>query len=117
MSFRNFEEFWPFYIGEHRSPINRALHYFGTGLGYSIAVAAAATLKPWLIPLGLACGYGPAWVGHFIIEKNRPATFKHPLWSFRGDARMLRLFLTGRMGAEFARLEQQQFRHPDVAAN
>jgi hypothetical protein len=111
MAFRDFEEFWPFYVGEHRSPINRALHYFGTAFGYSLAAMAAWEQNPWFIPLALACGYGPAWVGHFIVERNRPATFQHPIWSFRGDARMLRYFLTGRMSREFARLEAQGFQH------
>ncbi len=116
MSFRNFEEFWPFYVGEHRSTLNRGLHYLGTGLGYSLAVAAAVLAKPILVPLALVCGYGPAWVGHFVVEKNRPATFKYPGWSFRGDARMLRYFHTGRMGAEYARLEKAGFRHDPGAS-
>ncbi len=115
MAFRNFEEFWPFYVGEHRRRETRALHYVGTGLGYSALAAALVTANPMLVPVGLVAGYGPAWVSHFFIEKNRPATFKHPLWSFRGDARMLRLFLTGRMGEEFVRLERAGFRHPDAA--
>ena len=116
MVFQSFEEFWPFYIGEHRKPVTRGLHYVGTGLGYALGVAALVTMNQWLVPAGLLAGYGPAWVSHFFIEHNRPATFKHPLWSFRGDARMLLYFLTGRMGAEFARLEKQGFRYATPAA-
>jgi hypothetical protein len=115
MPIRSFEEFWPFYIGEHRKPATRVLHYIGTAAAYSVGVTAVLTLNPFLIPVGLVAGYGPAWFSHFVIEKNKPASFKHPLYSFLGDAKMLYLGLTGRMGAEFARLEKQGFRHPGAA--
>lgn len=101
---KTFAEFWPYYIGEHRDPTCRGLHYFGTGMAISAAVTAAVTLNPWLILLGFGLGYGPAWVAHFFIEHNRPATFKYPLWSLASDFKMLFLFLTGRMGAEVERL-------------
>ena len=111
-----FEEFWPFYVGEHRNPICRVLHYVGTSVGYSIGAVAILTLNPALIPVALVAGYAPAWIGHFFIEKNKPASFKYPLWSFRGDFRMLTYALTGRMGKEFARLEKSGFRFVPVAA-
>ena len=106
---RNFEEFWPFYMGEHRNPVCRALHYTGTLSGAAIALTGVATLNPFLIPAGLVAGYGPAWVGHFFIEKNKPASFKHPLWSFMGYWKMVSLFLTGRIDAEIARLEKMNY--------
>jgi hypothetical protein len=101
----SFEEFWPYYVAQHLDPVNRALHFLGTSLALA-ALAAAATLSPWwglAVPLA---GYGPAWVGHFAFERNRPATFTYPLWSLRGDFRMFRLMLLGRMGPELERAER-----------
>lgn len=101
---KSFEEFWPFYIGEHRVPICRGLHYVGTSMATSLAVFAVVTGRLWLIPVAAVLGYGPAWVGHFFIENNKPASFKYPLWSFRADYRMLRYALTGKMAGEVTRL-------------
>jgi hypothetical protein len=99
-----FEEFWPFYVGEHKLPLNRALHYAGTTMAVGTVTAAVVTLNPlWLLATPIV-GYGPAWVGHFILEGNRPATFKHPLYSLRGDFRMLKYALQGKMAAEVERL-------------
>ncbi len=101
---RTYREFWPHYVGEHRVPMCRALHYVGTFAGVSLAGFGVATAAPLWIVLGLVCGYGPAWVGHFFVEGNRPATFRYPLWSFVSDFRMLGLAVTGRMGREVTRL-------------
>lgn len=101
--FQTFEDFWPFYLGEHSDPLNRAFHYVGTSMAIGCVSTAVVTLNPlWLVPAPIV-GYAPAWIGHFIIEKNRPATFKHPLWSLRGDFRMLRKFVTGQIDAELAK--------------
>ena len=99
----SFEEFWPFYVAQHSHPVNRALHFLGTSLALA-ALAAAATLgsAAWLVAVPLA-GYGPAWVGHYGFERNRPATFAHPLWSLRGDLRMYRLMWMARMEPELTR--------------
>jgi hypothetical protein len=102
--FHSFEEFWPFYVGEHKDPLNRALHYAGTTMAIGTVAAAALTVNPAWLLLTPVVGYGPAWIGHFVIEGNRPATFKHPLWSLRGDFRMLSYALAGKMGAEIERL-------------
>lgn len=100
----SFEEFWPFYVGEHRSPVNRALHYAGTSMAIGTVGAAAFTLNPtWLI-LTPIVGYGPAWVGHFLIEGNKPASFRHPLWSLRADLKMLGMAVRGKMADEVTRL-------------
>jgi hypothetical protein len=99
-----FEEFWPFYVGEHKDPLNRALHYAGTSMAIGTVVVAAATGNPAWLLLTPIVGYGPAWIGHFVIEGNKPATFKHPVWSLRGDLKMLTLALQGKMGAEVERL-------------
>lgn len=101
---RSFSEFWPFYLGEHRHPTNRALHYLGTGSAYLLLAYLAATGRLHLVPLALVLGYGPAWVGHFFIEQNRPASFRYPLWSFLGDMKMLAYKLSGRMPGELERL-------------
>ena len=100
---KTFDEFWPFYLGEHRKPVTRALHFTGTSLAVLIALGAVAAGRPKLLLLALVCGYLFAWVGHFFVEHNKPATFKYPLWSFRADFRMLGLALTGRLGKELQR--------------
>jgi len=101
--FESFEEFWPFYLGEHAQPTTRGFHYVGTGSALLVIIGAVAGGAFWLLPAALVAGYGPAWVSHFFIEKNKPASFKHPFWSFRGDFRMLGYFLTGRIGGELAK--------------
>lgn len=111
---KSFAEFWPYYIGEHRSPLCRGLHYFGTGMALSTATYAAITANVYLVPLAFVLGYGPAWVAHFFIEHNRPATFKYPLWSLASDFKMLAMFLTGRIGAEVERLYGSRSPGPDA---
>lgn len=101
--FESFEEFWPYYLNEHSDPLNRALHFVGTSAALGCVAASAITMNPLLLAAAPVMGYGPAWVGHFIIEKNRPATFKHPLWSLRGDFRMFRLMATGQLGQHLER--------------
>jgi hypothetical protein len=98
----SYEEFWPYYVSEHMEPVTRRLHVLGTTLVLA-ALAAAVLVDPlWFIAAPLF-GYGFAWVGHFFFEHNRPATFTYPLWSLRGDFRMFRLTLLGRMGPELQR--------------
>jgi len=98
-----FDEFWPFYLREHSRPLTRTLHLTGTSLSLLIIVSALALRRPSLLLAALVCGYAFAWVGHFFVEHNKPATFKHPLWSFRADFRMWALALTGRLGPELQR--------------
>lgn len=102
--YKTFEEFWPYYLGEHSDPVNRKAHQIGTTLALGTVAAAILLRKPAMIPLALVAGYGPAWVGHFIIEKNRPATFTYPLWSLIGDFKMNGMMWTGRLEGELQRL-------------
>ena len=99
-----FEEFWPHYVHAHRHPMNRALHYAGTTAAICSVVTAAATLNPAWLLLTPVAGYGPAWIGHFVFEKNKPATWEYPLWSLRGDFKMYALALRGKMASEVERL-------------
>ncbi|MDB4979847.1 MAG: hypothetical protein JWM82_599 [Myxococcales bacterium] len=102
---RTFEAFWIFYLGEHARPLTRALHLVGSTAGLVCVVGAVAFRTPRLVLVGLAAGYALAWIGHFFVEHNRPATFRHPLWSFRADWKMWAYALTGRLGAELERAE------------
>jgi hypothetical protein len=102
-SIHGFEDFWPHYVRAHRNPANRALHTVGSLLALSTVIGAIATGNPSLLLLAPVVGYGPAWFGHFVLEGNRPATFGHPLYSLRGDGRMLWLSLQGKMAAEVVR--------------
>ena len=96
-TFASFAEFYPFYLAEHSNDTSRRLHYLGSTLVLVILGYALFTQSwSWLLVLPLA-GYGFAWVGHFFFEKNKPATFKYPLYSFMGDWVMLRDALTGRI--------------------
>jgi hypothetical protein len=98
--FASFTEFWPHYLREHSRTETRALHYAGTTLVVALAIGAVASNQLiWLAAIPIV-GYFFAWVGHFALEKNRPATFTHPLWSLAADFRMWFLWLTGRIGPE-----------------
>ena len=96
---KNFEDFWPYYVREHRAAGCRLLHFIGSALGLVCLVSTFVTGNLWFILLGLALGYGFAWVGHFFVERNKPATFQ-------ADWRMWRLMLLGRMREEVERIER-----------
>jgi len=98
--YQSFRQFWPFYLKEHSRPSTRALHYAGTSLVVAIAIMALASGRWWLLLALPVAGYGFAWVAHFAVEKNRPATFTYPLWSLAADFRMWWLWLTGRIDRE-----------------
>jgi hypothetical protein len=103
----NYNEFWDHYVREHSQPLTRVLHFIGTSL--------AIVLLGWFIwrgtwyyfPLCLVVGYAFAWVSHFFVEHNKPATFRFPLWSFISDYKMMWYMLTGRMGAEVERASRE----------
>lgn len=95
--FASFREFYPFYLSEHAHPVSRRLHFVGSCGVLALVAGALITRNAWWLLGALLCGYGFAWVGHFFFEKNRPATFKHPLYSFAGDWVMFKDILTGRI--------------------
>lgn len=96
----NYAEFWPYYLQEHANPQTRHFHYVGTALVITIAVFSLATQR-WLLLLGMpVAGYFFAWISHAFIERNKPATFTHPLWSLVSDFRMFFLWLSGRLDRE-----------------
>jgi hypothetical protein len=114
---QSFEEFWPYYVSQHRNKTNRRLHFVGTTLAMG-CVAASPFVPAALIGAPLA-GYGFAWVGHFGFEKNKPASWLGPkevLWSLRGDLRMWGKMLTGQMDAEVERLEDMHGDATDAVA-
>jgi hypothetical protein len=102
--YRSFEEFWPFYVSQHSKKATRTLHFIGSTLALGAVAAAAVTRRPALLLGAPLAGYGFAWVSHFFVEENKPATFTYPLWSLMGDARMWWMTATGRMDAEADRV-------------
>jgi hypothetical protein len=82
---QSFVDFYPFYLSEHSHRTCRRLHFLGSTLSLICLAIFAVTGKPQYLLYGLLCGYGCAWIGHFVFEKNKPASFKRPLYSFMGD--------------------------------
>ncbi len=97
---KSYKDFWPFYLNEHARPLTRAIHLAGTAGAVALLGAAVVTGNCWLPAAAVAAGYGSAWTAHAFIEKNKPATFKYPLWSLASDFKMLGHFVTGTLGKE-----------------
>ncbi len=85
--FQSFSEFWPFYLSQHQNRVCRWLHVTGTTLAVTWLVLSEGHLGA-RVAVALGIGYGLAWLGHFVFEKNRPATFQYPFYSFLGDIKM-----------------------------
>jgi hypothetical protein len=100
----NYAEFWDFYVREHSKPFTRSLHFIGTSIGLILLVWFVWSGRWYYFPIFLAVGYGFAWFAHLVVEKNRPATFKYPVWSFVSDFRMMWFMITGRMRREVERV-------------
>ena len=96
-TYKSFTAFYPFYLSQHQNITCRRLHFIGscliiTTLVYILLSGAWHLL--FVLPL---LGYGFAWIGHFFFEKNKPATFTYPWYSFLGDWVMFKDTLIGRL--------------------
>ena len=100
----NDEEFWPRYLAAHSDPRTRAMHAAGTIAATTLLVTAAIRRDPWLALAGVVAGYGPAWLSHAFIERNKPETFRAPFRSLAADYRMAYHVLAGSIDAEYERL-------------
>lgn len=96
-AFHSFAEFYPFYLSEHSNRTCRRLHFAGSTLALACLVALVVTANPLWLLAGVLVGYAFAWIGHFGFEKNKPASFKRPLYSFMGDWVMYKDIWTGRI--------------------
>jgi len=96
-AYHSFGDFYPFYLAEHSNPVCRRLHFVGTTIASALIIAAVVTQWWWFTVIALLEGYAFAWAGHFFFEHNKPATFKHPLFSLMGDWRLWWDILCGKV--------------------
>lgn len=100
---QSYREFWPYYLREHAKAETRAVHFAGTAVATLCIAAALVTGHWWFGAAALVGGYAPAWFAHFFIERNRPATFRYPLWSLISDFRMAGAWISGQLELELDR--------------
>jgi hypothetical protein len=93
----SFAEFYPFYLTQHANRTCRRTHFIGSTLALVALAMLAWRGNAWWLLAALLMGYGGAWVGHFVYEKNRPASFAQPLYSLRADWVMYWQMLTGKL--------------------
>ena len=98
--FSNFRDFWPYYLSEHSRHETRLIHIAGTGLSLGLLTLFILFGHWWYLLSAVLAGYGLAWISHVFLERNRPATFTHPIWSLMGDFRMFVLACAGRLNNE-----------------
>lgn len=103
---KNYNEFYHYYLTEHRNIQSRRLHALGSGLGLYFISKAIKKRKPKYLLYSLVSGYSCAWIGHFVFEKNKPATFKQPIYSFISDWRMLSDISRGRISLKDRSLDK-----------
>lgn len=96
--YKSFREFYPYYLTEHNKRGTRITHFMGTALFLLMMLSAILTGNAWYILYGAIFAYGWAWIGHFFIEKNKPATFQYPLWSLISDFKLYFQILSGKEG-------------------
>lgn len=106
--FKTFHDFWPYYLSEHSDPNTRLMHVLGTALAMAFVVLLTWSGDLRFLAAAVIAGYGMAWLSHLLIERNRPATFRYPVWSLMGDFRMFSLACTGRLEAEVKRHAQKR---------
>ena len=104
--FHSIKEFYPFYLTQHREFKCRALHFTGTFFVIGLFITAIITKIWWLILLMPLVGYGFAWTGHFLFEKNKPAAFHNPLYSLACDFIMFRHIISGQIGKKLKEAEK-----------
>jgi len=100
---RSYRDFWPYYLKEHSKPATRSWHIAATGVASIIFLVGIASANVALVIAAVVVGYLPAWMAHVLIEGNRPATFRHPLWSLASDFRMVGCWLTGALDRELTK--------------
>ena len=100
---QSYREFWPYYLNEHKQPTTRTLHLVGTCVSIVLLAAGIIAANIWFLPAAIFAGYGPAWFAHFVVEKNRPVTFRYPLWSLISDFRMAATWIAGGLHRELER--------------
>ncbi|MCA9633562.1 MAG: DUF962 domain-containing protein [Myxococcales bacterium] len=123
--FETFEEFWPYYVREHKNKLTRRFHFVGTGMALGCAVGGLLSGRKSLLLLAPVMGYGPAWISHFFIEKNKPATFDYPTYSLLADFVMFAKMLNGTMDDEVERILAEEAgaedggteEEPEIATN
>lgn len=96
----SFSDFWPHYLADHAEPSTRSMHVAGTAIALAFVVLLLLSGNLWFLAAAAVVGYGFAWTSHMLFEGNRPATFRHPIWSLMGDFRMFALACTGRLDDE-----------------
>jgi hypothetical protein len=101
---QNYAQFWDFYVSEHSQPLTRTLHFAGTSLGLILLAYFIYSGRWYYFPLFFVVGYAFAWFAHFVIEKNKPASFRYPFWSLISDFKMMWYMATGRMDREVERV-------------
>lgn len=94
--YKTFKDFYPYYIEEHSKPKTKLLHFIGTSISLFFLVQLVSTFDPIYLIYALLSGYGFACIAHFFIEKNKPATFTYPFYSFIGDHKMFVEILMGK---------------------
>ena len=94
--YTKFKDFYPYYLSEHSHKTTKLLHFIGTSISLYFLFNFFRTFDFIYIILSLLSGYGFAWVSHFFIEKNKPATFKYPFYSFIGDHLMFIEIIMGK---------------------
>lgn len=101
--YTSFSEFYPYYLTEHSKRGTRILHFIGTTLFFLLLIYSIVSMNGWLFLASVVMAYAFAWVGHFFIEKNKPATFQYPLWSLMSDFKLYFQIIAGKEGWEAKR--------------